>query len=65
MAEKWYMVEGTKRWWHFDVKILWSNWAIGILFDSGRGRGFRPEKPEQGIMFLFPLIVIRVFWQGK
>ena len=57
--EKWYKFDCSVKWWHIDFKILWSNWAIGILFDGGRYRH------EHGIMFLFLPFIIRIHWEHK
>lgn len=62
--EKWYKFDWSKNWWHIDIHLLWSNWAVGLLFDSGR-RWLSGKSPEKGIMILLPLLVIRLHWQTK
>jgi len=62
--ERWYKFDWSVKWWHIKVNILWSNWALGLLFDAGRG-GFYPPVKEQGLMILLPLMVITLRWRRK
>ena len=63
--EKWYKFEWSKQWWHLDFQFLWSNWAVGVLLDSGRRWGGFGQSPEKGIMLLLPCLVIRLFWANR
>ncbi len=63
MSEQWKRYRKTGYWYHSSISFLWTNWAIGILFDSGRR--FLHNKNENGFMILLSCIIFRVFWRKK